>query len=121
PVEKDPVMARVDALAQVFNEVQKQPIREAEFEPVIAEFEQAIASLTDSEIDQVLKGFLQTRLELLKLRQDVRAQIMAIHSSAETLDAEAERVEKLVNELTNAGRYVVLGRLTPSTVYDGRR
>ncbi len=119
--EEDALMKRVDTLAEVFTEVQKQPVRQAEFEPVIAEFEQAIASLSDSEVDQVLKGFLQTRLDLLKLRQEVRQQLVAMETSAETLEAETKRVEQLVEQLSNAGQYVVVGRLTPSTVYDGRR
>jgi hypothetical protein len=115
------LMDRVDALASIFNDVQKQPVREAEVEPVIAEFEQAIASLGDGEVDQVLKGFLESRLQLLKLRKDIRTQLLAIHTSTEALDAEAQRVEELVDALSNAGRYAVVGRLTPSSVYDGRR
>lgn len=118
---EDQLMDRVDALANVFNDVQGQPLREAELEPVIAEFEQAIAAMGDGETEQVLKGFLTTRLEVLKLRQDIRVQLATIHGNTETLAEEAKRIEELVSGLTNAGRYAVVGRLTPSTVYDGRR
>ena len=115
------VVATLESLESLFNQVQAQPIREAELSEVIAEFERAIGALGESPEENATRQFLGSRLQLLRLRADLQR---AVREADELAGRVAERDARLaaqISEIHRSRSYAVVGRIMPSTVYDGRR
>jgi len=112
--------ASLETLQSLYEQAQSQPIREAELDEVIAEFERTIESLKGPE-DQRTREFLTSRLELLRLRADLQKSMRAAEQLADASGERRERFERDSAALDRARAYTVVGRLVPSTVYDGRR
>lgn len=112
--------ASLETLQSLYQQAQSQPIREAELDEVIAEFERTIGTLTGTE-DQRTREFLNARLELLRLRADLQKSMRAAEQLADVSGERRDRFERDSAALDRARAYTVVGRLTPSTVYDGRR
>jgi len=119
PPSTDPVVLTVDGLEAAFREVLKQPIRESEVEELIARFEQVMNSLGESPEDQRLKGALRQRAEVLRLRRDYRDSLVALDTGQSEAKAIALRASERIDWLRTQGGYAVIGRLVPSTIYDG--
>lgn len=119
PPSTDPLVMSVDSLESAFTEILKQPIRESEVEELIARFEQAMNDLGESNEDQRLKGALRQRAEVLRLRRDYRDSLLALDAGQTEAKAIASRAAQRIDWLRTQGGYAVIGRLVPSTIYDG--
>lgn len=119
PPSTDPVVLTVEGLGAAFEDIRNQPVREAEYEELIARFEQAVNGLTDSRDDERVKRGLQARLDLLRLRRDYRDSLRALDEGRRDAQDAAQRVAQRVDWLRTQGGYAVIGRLVPSSIYDG--
>lgn len=114
-------VATLESLESLFNQVQAQPIREAELSEVIAEFERAIGALGQTPEDDATRQFLSSRLQLLRLRADLQRTVREADELAGRVAERDARLEAQISEMHRSRSYAVVGRIMPSTVYDGRR
>jgi hypothetical protein len=109
----------IAGLEAAFNAVLKLPIVDGEFNELIAEFERAINELPSDEVRT--KTALGQRLELLRIRADLQAQRRQIMADQEAVSGDKTIVEQRIADFDRARQYVVVGRLSASTIYDGTR
>lgn len=110
----------IEQIRTMFNKVM-QSSGDAELPTVIGMFEQKMAKLGTSEADQQIKTALQQRLEALKLRQDIVNQLNAVKQYSEQQQMQIKQVTLLVEQAQKQAIYNIVGRIQPSTVYDGSR
>jgi hypothetical protein len=115
----DPRAAEIDSLKAAFARVQAQPTSEAELEQAIAQFNAMIAKLGDSSKDRRVGKELGKYVEVMELRLAVRDALSK--SNDKTFEQKHEKVTQQLASLEKNGFFKVIGRLLPSTVYDGTR
>ncbi|MGD9688186.1 MAG: hypothetical protein AB7K52_05580 [Phycisphaerales bacterium] len=123
-IKPDPRAAEIDSLVATFKRVQAQPAGEAELEPAIAEFKTFIARLGDSPADRRLASRLESYQEVMQLRLDVRNALGKGASDGgrvEQMEQSIVRIREQIINIERQGFFKVIGRLLPSTVYDGER
>ena len=111
-----------DDLDAAFERVMDQPIEDAEFERLIEEYE-AYRARIDPAGPAAAMAFdgVDARIELLRIRaalQDSKRRLASLESGAEGATSE---VARFVSQVGAARGYVAVGRLMPSTIYDGVR
>jgi hypothetical protein len=111
----------IDQLAATFNRVSKQPIMTAELEPAIAHFEAFKTTLSGSERDRRIAAALQSYIDALRLRMDLRESMKTAQANAQSGQLIGTPLGQRVVELERQRVYNVIGRLVRSTVYDGNR
>lgn len=119
-VAPDPQPDDVSLLLRAFEGVQSQAITSAEVDPLIGEFEAAIAKLGDDGVDALARTALQQRLAVLRILKRLQAQQRALEEAKRQADADAKSVSSQVSNLAAGRAYTVVGRLTTSAVYDGK-
>lgn len=117
PVERR--VGTVESLQSLFEQVQGG--KDAELSSVIAEFERSIRALGQTDEERRTAEFLTARLEVLRLRQAVQASRLAAEEAARGLQQQQSHLQEQVRNLERARNYAMVGRLVPSTVYDGKR
>ena len=110
-----------DQLEAAFQAVRRQPSAEAEYGEMIAEYRRAIGSLDEREANDPLRMAYQQRLDLLLMQQNLQEARRAASASLSELKANSKTVEMALDALEQNRRYVVIGRLTTSVVYNGDR
>ena len=110
-----------ERLESAFEAVRKQPADTAEFSELMAEYQAAIEKLDDSPASKNLRPRLQQRLDYLKLRADIQAQQRAISGQQAVLTQDDELLKKRLEEVDRVRQYAIVGRLSASTIYDGKR
>ncbi len=112
-------MDRYAGLESAFRAVQAQPVMEGEYSELIAEYQKAI---DEAPAEQTrLKTALGQRLELLKIRADLQAQKRQLQADTQSVQTDKAIVEQKIADFDRARQYVVVGRLSASTIYDGVR
>jgi len=94
---------------------------DAEVPNVIAMFEQKMGKLGTGPKDVQLKSSLDQRLMALKFRQEIieqRDKVKQVNAGRQT---EILRFTQIVSDAQKQAIYTVVGRIQPSTVYDGKR
>lgn len=119
PTPATPRMNKYEGLESAFKAVGQQPVKDGEFSELIAEYEAAIAELPADRAR--LRTQLTQRLELLKIRADLQAQLRKIDEDRQAVSTERTVVEQRLADFEKARQYVVVGRLSASTIYDGVR
>lgn len=114
-------LTEVEALEIAFNAVRRQPIKEAELNELIAQFERVIAEQPETDAGVRMRARLGQRLELLRLRADLQARLQRIAEATRQADARRERVAARIATIAAKRPYNIIGRLVPSTVYNGKR
>lgn len=117
PVEIPKPLTNLERLAELFDGVMAPGKSGEEIDAVIAEFNRSIRAATD---DSVKRG-LERRLDALKLKKEVVDAAARLRSRGDDF-SERERI--VLDAVANAQRqavYTIVGRILPSTVYDGNR
>lgn len=110
------------ALESAFETVFRQDVIEAEYDELIAEFNRAIETVDVSTDDgRQLRRRLQQRVDVLALKRDLQVEQRALAEATRQIDQEAAALAGRVAELSQTHAYSIVGRLVPSTVYDGKR
>ncbi len=113
-------IATVEHLQRVYAGVMAQPIATAEVDAAIAEFDRSITAMGKTETDQRLARDLSGRRKVLEVRRDLQRSLRELENSRESLDSLEREVSEQRRLNAAALSYDVVGRLTPSVVYDGR-
>jgi hypothetical protein len=115
-----PIMS-TDELEAAFRTVNAQNWRDAEYDELIAEFTRASEALGEGAEDGVLRSIYARRVEVLRLKRDYQDSRRAREESLQTISEQQESLQKQLEEIDEDRRYIVIGRLTTSVVYDGQR
>ncbi len=111
--------ARIKELDSAFSRVNAQPLGEAEYESLIAEYERSIEELS-GELSPRQKAQLQGRLEILKFRKELREKQQALLNESSTTQQQNLQVLQRVTQVESTRVYTIVGQLQPSTVYNGQ-
>lgn len=122
----DPATARPvaspAALDEAFRTVYSQSVFEAEYDELIAEFRRAVESVdTSTPEGRTLKRRLEARIDLLELKRDVQYEQRSLAEATKKIDDKAAKLAEQLSALERTQSYTIVGRLVPSTVYDGVR
>jgi hypothetical protein len=110
----------VGVLRDMFERAMQPESDGAEITTVISEFNRKIDALPTSGDDGKIRVALSQRLEALRMRQDV-AETRRKLSDTSAIDDRMRQVHLAINEAQKQAIYAIVGRMLPSTVYDGKR
>lgn len=110
-----------ETLRNMFDRVMQGPGDETEIRTVISEFNRSINSLGNSDADTYKRRALESRLEALKLRQEVLDMRQRISETDRQFAQKTQQTTIAIQEVEKQAIYSIVGRIVPSTVYDGRR
>ncbi len=80
-----------------------------------------MASIQSQGGDKRTLDFLNARLEVLRLRQNVQSSLATSSAKSRSVLEDEAKLGMAVAQLQKNRQYVMVGRLVPSTVYDGKR
>lgn len=106
-------------LMALYESVRKQPLQEAELDQAITAFESHIATLGGSGSQAREAQVLSQYVTVLKARRDLRETLRASDTSKAQLATRNAELARQLAELDKQQVYKAIGRLVPSTVYDG--
>lgn len=117
---EEAALARLAELDAAYQRVLEQPLMQAEFVDLIAEYEALKQSVpAESAMAEAIASSADLRIELLQ----IRAQLQSARRELENLETEqataAADLERFVQEAGRAREYTAVGRLLPSTIYSG--
>lgn len=110
-----------EKLEAAFEGVRKQPAESAEYTALMGEFQTAIDKLDDAPQNQSVKRRLSQRLEYLKLQVDIQAAARRVAEARQNLNAEEQNLAARMKDVEATRQYTIVGRLSASTIYDGKR
>lgn len=120
PIEVKP--SPYEKLEAAFDAVRKQPEDSAEYSELKSEFSSALAKLdTSDSSNRILRGRLQQRIDYLQLHSDIQAKKREFAASSEEVAQDEKKLAERLAEVDRARQYTIVGRLTASTIYDGKR
>jgi len=111
--------SKAQQLVDLFETVRKQPLGEAELDQAIAAFESHITTLDASAAGQREARVLERYVSVLKARRELRDTVKQSDSNKQQLNTRNAELAKQIAELEKQAIYKAIGRLVPSTVYDG--
>lgn len=111
--------ARIKELDAAFGRVNAQPLGEAEYESLIAEYERSIEELS-ADLSPRQKALLMARLDILKFRKDLREKQQALLNESSSTQQQNLQVLQRVTQVESTRVYTMVGQLQPSTVYNGQ-
>jgi hypothetical protein len=114
-------LAKVEALASLYEEATKKPMEQAELEAAVAEFQRTIDSLGNTPEDEAVRKHLTPYMQVLKMRSDIQAKTRMAATANDAVRQQSLQVAEQIAKLERMRQYDVAGRLVASTVYDGKR
>lgn len=95
----------------------------AELEPLITEHERYVTAMDKGEApgDELDREVIVAHLELLRIRADLQRSMLRIEGVREQAKQSIASIDEGIAGIDRSSEYVVVGRLTTSVVYDGKR
>lgn len=109
-----------EALDARFREINAADPLTADYTTLIEQFEQAIAKMGNTPIEQRRQKQMETRLDILRLRKNYQDTVKRINEAKAPLTAANATVMGQVSENARTRIYNVVGVLQPSSVYNGK-
>jgi hypothetical protein len=122
-VTKPEVTRRIDdigLLRELFDRAMQPESDGAEITTVISEFNRKIDTLPMSGEDGKVRMALSQRLDALTMRKEVADARMTLRDTTQ-IDSRLQQVKLAVENAQKQAIYAIVGRMLPSTVYDGKR
>lgn len=113
-----PTLKMLDA---AFDRIVAEPIEEAELTPLIGEYERMLKETPDTEAEQTLRRYLLSRIELLRIRAELQRDMRSLNDLEQSAMRGQEVITREMTGLSRRHQYVAVGRLSTSSLYDGRR
>lgn len=110
-----------EKLEQSFEAIRQQPILDAEVAELIAQYEKAIAETEPTTGNGAIRRQLRVRLDYLTMQAKLQNELRAIEAGKPKIVDEVARAAERLKEVEQARIYNVVGRLSASTLYDGKR
>ncbi|MEN0019767.1 MAG: hypothetical protein AAF747_02670 [Planctomycetota bacterium] len=121
PADAGPQPLTIEQLEAAFRQAQRNPRADVELDELAVEFRAAIDRLGFDPADRNLRNALAGRLQLLNLRIEARDARRRLAERRRQIDAGESNLSQRLAELERSGNYIVVGRLVPSSLYDGVR
>lgn len=115
------VVQRSKQLDEAYAAVASQEIADAEIQPLIDEFNRLIALASETELAADVRRYAQARIEMLNIRLELQTAMQELDAIRNATDEIAEDFDELDEMLAGRRDYVVVGRLVPSAIYNGKR
>jgi hypothetical protein len=109
-----------EALDSKLDQVRRQPPMEAELSELLTEYQRAREAASQQSDSESLVARLDQRVQFLELQIDWQRQMRELQESKARLAGAMNESDKAFAALYSAGGYTIIGRLAPSTVYDGK-
>ncbi len=110
-----------EKLEAAFDAVRKQPVESAEYTALLGEFQAAADKLDDGPLNGTAKRRLLQRRDYLKLQIDIQAKQREIAEAKQSLGVDEQKLADRMKEVEKTRQYTIVGRLSASTIYDGKR
>lgn len=123
PVERPkprPIL-NLNDLDAAYEDVSRQPLSDAEFEPLIVEFRRYLGTLGDGRLADRERRYVEAKIEGLQLQADLQRNEASLASLADSASHVAERLTVTERRLAESRDYDAVGRLMASAIYDGSR
>ncbi|MCA9300251.1 MAG: hypothetical protein KDA28_14365, partial [Phycisphaerales bacterium] len=104
-----------------FQQVFRQREEQAEYDELISEYRRTLAAMASDPASQRLRTQLERRLTWLEIKSDHRRVALEFQRASESEALAEQNVASKIRQLAQNRTYTVVGRLVPSTVYDGKR
>lgn len=119
PVE--PPKNPYERLETAFDSVRKQPVESAEYTPLLGEYQTAIDGLQETPLNVSVKRRLTQRRDYLKLQIDIQAKQRELAEAKQNLSLDEQKLADRMKDVERTRQYTIVGRLSASTIYDGKR
>lgn len=116
--------ARVPTLKELdiaFEQMMRSPMESSDPNELIEQFKAYQAAHSDEMAVASSGEFVSTRISALELRAKAKALSEAINNLDQEVQSASESYSQAIERLSKGREYLVVGRLLPSTVYDGKR
>jgi hypothetical protein len=124
PAKPNPELTKrvddISLLRDLFDRAMQRSESEAEVQTVISEFNRKIDALPMSGEDGRVRVALEQRRDALTLRQEILETRRKINAP-DMLDERMKQIRVAIEQANRQAVYTVVGRILPSTVYDGKR
>jgi hypothetical protein len=123
-IEQTPVQPKpspYERLESSFQEVRSQPLETAEFTELINEYQAEIDKLEATPASKGIRDGLNQRVQYLKILADLQAARRRLAEQEQTLSTDDQRLRERMAEVDRVRQYTIVGRLSASTLYDGKR
>ncbi len=117
-----PTQRAVATMAQLnsaFEALKRVPTEDAEIQPLIAEYQRFISSLSDSAADSGWRRYAESRVELLGARLELQQNLLALKEAEAFATRGSDSISQSMRLMQANPIYKVVGRLGASTVYNG--
>lgn len=112
-------VATMAQLNSAFEALKRVPTEDAEIQPLIAEYQRFIASLSDSAADSGWRRYAESRVELLGARLELQQNLLALKEAEAFATRGSDSISQSMRLMQANPIYKVVGRLGASTVYNG--
>lgn len=109
----------LEALEASFQKVRKEPVLEAEIDPLMSEIERTIEATDRTKYPRRHAQLVQRR-DYLKLQVDYRDRLRTLEEAKRRIEDARGQSQQRLAELEAQRVYTVVGQLLPSNVYDGK-
>lgn len=113
--------AGLQELVALFERVRQQPLAEAEIDTALAQFQRAQEQYATIPGEERTAQRLSALIELLRVRKQIRDELAQRQARTTELASSRRAVQEKIDQLSRQRVYTLIGRLTPSVVYDGSR
>jgi len=122
----DRLILSIEELNEKYAQLKDQPLVDAEWRPLLAEHQRALDALSDDPFSERLRRQIRARIELINARIKLQDRILEPLREAAERSQPIERIDpkevrSRVDRIKSAVGYAFIGRLTPSSLYDGVR
>ncbi len=118
PEPKGPTIRQLD---RAFDDIMSKPLADADPQELIEQYNQFGDNMGGEPGSGRTLKYIDTRVQLLKIRQRARDLLPEIQSLEDATKNAADKYRLTIDRLIANREYKAVGRLYPSTVYDGTR
>ena len=115
------VIQRSRQLDEAYGVVAAQKTADAEIRPLIQEYRGLITLAADTPLAEDVARYAETRIELLNIRLELQQALEELAAIRAAKDETAESFNEIGEALAGRRDYIVVGRLVPSAIYNGKR
>ncbi len=115
----DAVVQRLRELDAAFQQGLAQPQLQAEIEPLIDEYRQLARLGASTVIGDRIQRHVEARITVLDLRREIQQTARLVEEAQQDAETAVSRFEQIRVDVEGQLAFEYVGRLLPSTVYDG--
>jgi hypothetical protein len=123
-IDQSPVTPKpspYERLESSFQELRGAPADTAEYTELLNEYQAEIEKLDDTPANASMRARLNQRVQYLKIAADLQSARRRVAEQQQSLSEDDQRLRERMAEVDRARQYTIVGRLSASTLYDGKR